>query len=104
MDMTALAQVRDFRHEAEWLSSFSALEIGLAAGVVVALLIILLLVRKMQQNSAKIQQLEDRQRGLQHSLILDHQKCLKGADGRSPGAEKGHSRFGSPDLRMSAAN
>lgn len=76
----ALAQENDARYEghhkaSSWMS-FSMLEICLAAGVVVALVIILSLVRKMQLNSGKIQTLETRVRGLQHSLMLDHQKAV----------------------------
>jgi len=74
-DALAFAQVADFQHEA--LMSFSTLEICLGVGVILALLMILMLVRKMQQNSAKIQKLEDRARSLQHSLMLDHQKAAK---------------------------
>lgn len=60
--------------------SFSTLEISLTVGVVVSLLVIIVLVRKIQLNSAKIKNLQDRARGLQHSLMLDHQKVVKDED------------------------
>jgi len=77
-DAAALVQLRDARHAA-W-NSFSSLEICLALGVAVALVAILVLVGKMKVNSAKILKLEDRERGLQHSLMLDHQKTVKDAE------------------------
>merc|ERR1719456_1301247 len=77
-----LAVAMDLRHEvmAFDLMSLSTLEIGLTIGIAVALIVIVILVRMMQQSSAKIMKLENRTRGLQHSLMLDHQKAIKDAE------------------------
>lgn len=80
-DNAVLVQFTDLRHEALTMeiSGFSTLEIALAVGIVAALLVILLLVRKLQTNSAKIQRLEDQERGLQHSLMADQKNATKDA-------------------------